>query len=1228
MHDANATKRHILSSHPSCLPTFVNMSTCQRVGLYICSHPNCASRPRDSIFTSQSAFARHQAQLHPSPPSTPSTSTLSIVLDTIATNLNRPDLSSTWSSAFTFISQHHQVTPPNFRHSWHHFLKGRNATAFTQLQAGLLRSIYLAHASESAECNPTPFWWLFLHLELLILHPTASSNRDGGSIQETIAERIASFRSGHIEELWDSAHSIVSRPTSTTPATPASHNRAIQHAADNDNWRTANKRATSTQTKATISPANEAIIEGLYSAPLPPIHPPSPPSQPPDYSLPGDICATIKSLPGGKANGIIADSIDAFRRLVRLNNEVVNADLYFFFNAIFTAKIPSEIAPYLRDTYLFCLHKDPDDPSKLRPIGVPTAVRRIIGNHIARTFKSRLAHILLPLNYAVGVPNGQDFAIKTTQLAIEKFITAPQSKGELPTRAVVFTDMKNMFNLISREELRDCLRSHLPELTPIADLLYQQPGTVHYQHGSGDWFQLAMEEGVNQGCPLSSIFAALVFNRVLEPLQASLNQRAANRVLNGDLGDDGLGSVTIITAFVDDSTKVVPLVDIDFFFRELNRLAPNRGCQLNRFKTRILTSTNGTSPIPAIRFTNPSLADELQAAINTYSVTAGPSPTDPPIGVELLEGCRLLGAPVGSPKFAQQFFNERILAAIIDANKLTETVPDLQTRLRLFAQCTIHKIPHLLGYDVLHHLPLDYNLGDVGWQAWQGHLIDATNSLISTFFKNLLNLDSSLPSHSTFIAQGSLSLGGLGIPRPSARAIPDFVLTMAMATRSATYGFRLHKEAPNFHLPQAITSLYHLASNPTSHTLLRFQHALPTIALIAVSHHVPADQRINHLLTRTSLNSARGRLRMHSSHTTVELIYNETPSDLRHLLPGVLSPHMSYPLIHMCRSNPSHRLSNPDFIISLKRKLLLPLYSPQSAPTCKCGKTHDIHGLHHFRCQRNSKTFVHNYIATHGLQTPLQSILSTAGIIQPSSTVSTEVTGHIPNQTGLRPFDIEWQPQHGLGNSNLTPSPFAIVGADVTITHDPDPLLPTVRPDITNFTANAVRCHQDAERRKFTTMSNSTVTPNLVSREEVLATLHSDHKLLQMWSICPHGGMGPMLRKFLLNDNPHTALTFTDRRPHATTMYRQSNQSYSPHGILPLADSSWKSNKLRKFYGHSYTAPTPTIHFLQQFGLACTKAFANHLRRRPHKQRSITSTPSSSRAPPGLSSPFSSDTRI
>ena len=105
-----------------------------------------------------------------------------------------------------------------------------------------------------------------------------------------------------------------------------------------------------------------------------------------------------------------------------------------------------------------------------------------------------------------------------------------------------------------------------------------------------------MKEGVNQGCPLSSIFAALAFNRILAPFQAKLNQRGADRIAAGDYGDDG--SISIFTAYVDDNSNVIPLPDIAFFFAELLRLATKRGVFLNAKKTRILTSTNGTSPTP------------------------------------------------------------------------------------------------------------------------------------------------------------------------------------------------------------------------------------------------------------------------------------------------------------------------------------------------------------------------------------------------------------------------------------------------------------------------------------------------------------------------------------------------------------------------------------------------------------------------------------------------------
>eukprot|EP00985_Skeletonema_marinoi_P023135 scaffold15149_cov194-Skeletonema_marinoi.AAC.2 len=156
----------------------------------------------------------------------------------------------------------------------------------------------------------------------------------------------------------------------------------------------------------------------------------------------------------------------------------------------------------------------------------------------------------------------------------------------------------------------------------------------------------------------------------------------------------------------------------------------------------------------------------------------------------------------------------------------------------------------------------------------------------------------------------------------------------------------------------------------------------------------------------------------------------------------------------------------------------------------------------------------------------------------------------IPLQPLLQPFDIEYQPNHTLGNSNLPPSQFAICGADITIDHCPDPPPASALEDISIYTANAERCLQAAEKRKFTTMGNSTVTGNTMTREDVLRNLYTDSKLLQIWEICPYGGMGPMLRRFLFGDDPIRPLSFTSNRPQAARMYLESLQSSAPHGIL------------------------------------------------------------------------------
>ena len=115
-----------------------------------------------------------------------------------------------------------------------------------------------------------------------------------------------------------------------------------------------------------------------------------------------------------------ADSIDVFIDLVQANINSTSKTLNFIFNQIYQNNLPPPIKHYFTDVYLFCLHKDPLDKSKLRPLGIPTAIRRLIASHVTDTFREKFARHMLPFNYAVEIPNGTNLVINTMQLQVEK----------------------------------------------------------------------------------------------------------------------------------------------------------------------------------------------------------------------------------------------------------------------------------------------------------------------------------------------------------------------------------------------------------------------------------------------------------------------------------------------------------------------------------------------------------------------------------------------------------------------------------------------------------------------------------------------------------------------------------------------------------------------------------------------------------------------------------------
>ena len=109
-----------------------------------------------------------------------------------------------------------------------------------------------------------------------------------------------------------------------------------------------------------------------------------------------------------------------------------------------------------------------------------------------------------------------------------------------------------MFNEISRDKIFQVIQAHYPGLMPFVDMLYSEPGSVFYKIADGNWYSHLMEEGVNQGCPLSATLAALVLNEILAPLTAKLKARAHIRYCQNIGYDDEFGGESHPMGHIDD----------------------------------------------------------------------------------------------------------------------------------------------------------------------------------------------------------------------------------------------------------------------------------------------------------------------------------------------------------------------------------------------------------------------------------------------------------------------------------------------------------------------------------------------------------------------------------------------------------------------------------------------------------------------------------------------------
>jgi hypothetical protein len=220
---------------------------------------------------------------------------------------------------------------------------------------------------------------------------------------------------------------------------------------------------------------------------------------------PKHVLKTLSHLHHGKATGIHCDSLNIYIKSAR-RLSLNDADglrkataLSQFFCKIINGDIPEPFKHFIRQTYLVALEKDPDDKTKLRPLGVPSAILRISAILVLSEYSSSFAEYLLPFNFAVG--GGCDVIIKTLQLAVDKYIIDCEKNNDLPTCSLVSLDIKNMFNAVSRERLRELISEHFPTLEAFADVIYKEAGETYVRLENGEWEIIPVTEGFTQGCP-------------------------------------------------------------------------------------------------------------------------------------------------------------------------------------------------------------------------------------------------------------------------------------------------------------------------------------------------------------------------------------------------------------------------------------------------------------------------------------------------------------------------------------------------------------------------------------------------------------------------------------------------------------------------------------------------------------------------------------------------------
>ena len=146
----------------------------------------------------------------------------------------------------------------------------------------------------------------------------------------------------------------------------------------------------------------------------------------------------------------------------------------------------------------------PKGDNNWRPIGITSAICRIVGKIVLKRASSFIGDSLKNLQLALGISDGCTLGAAIDQSYLDR------------GGVTLFFDMINAFNNCSRRRAYDQMRLKLPTLLPLFALLYGAPSQALIAKGISLG---TITSGVKQGCPLAMIAFCLTIHPLLEALQ-------------------------------------------------------------------------------------------------------------------------------------------------------------------------------------------------------------------------------------------------------------------------------------------------------------------------------------------------------------------------------------------------------------------------------------------------------------------------------------------------------------------------------------------------------------------------------------------------------------------------------------------------------------------------------------------------------------------------------------